>query len=115
MYVFPITETARTSDGVECRLDIPRDCPFFEGHFPGRPVLSAVVQLVLVGQVYRDLVSSDAYVSRVEHFRLYQPIGAGERISVTLTAAGEMRSRFTIGGQDGVAGRGIVAWATGGS
>lgn len=115
MYVFRIAETARTSDGVECRVDIPADCPFFEGHFPGRPVLPAVVQLVLVGQVYRELVNAEACVSRVERFRLYHPIGAGERISVTLAKVGEMRCRFTIGGPEGVAGRGVVAWATGNS
>jgi 3-hydroxymyristoyl/3-hydroxydecanoyl-(acyl carrier protein) dehydratase len=115
MYVFPIVETTRTSDGIECRVDIPDDCPFFEGHFPGRPVLPAVVQLVLVAQVYRDLCDAAASISRVERFRLYRPIGAGERISVTLAAAGEMRSRFVIGGPEGIAGRGLATWTAGDS
>jgi 3-hydroxymyristoyl/3-hydroxydecanoyl-(acyl carrier protein) dehydratase len=115
MHVFRIAETARTSDGIECRVDIPHDCPFFEGHFPGRLVLPAVAQLVLVAQVYRDLVAPDAYVSEVERFRLYHPIGAGERISVTLAAAGEGQSRFSIGGPEGVVSRGVVTWARGGA
>ena len=113
MYVFPIVETVRTPAGVECTVAILRDCPFFEGHFPGRPVLPAVVQLVLVAQVHRDRVDANACISRVERFRLYRPIGAGERISVTLTAAGEMRSRFVIGSTEGVAGRGVVTWTAG--
>jgi 3-hydroxymyristoyl/3-hydroxydecanoyl-(acyl carrier protein) dehydratase len=113
MYVFPIAETARTPDGVECRVEISRDCPFFEGHFPGRPVLPAIVQLVLVARVRREWTDVEAHISGVEHFRLYRPIGAGERISVTLATAGEGRSRFTIDGPGGVVSRGVVTWAGG--
>jgi len=40
-----ICSSERTADGVRLLLKIPAELSYFEGHFPGCPVLPGVVQL----------------------------------------------------------------------
>jgi 3-hydroxymyristoyl/3-hydroxydecanoyl-(acyl carrier protein) dehydratase len=39
------TDLRREGEAVTLSLDLDRDCPAFEGHFPATPILPAVVQV----------------------------------------------------------------------
>ncbi len=41
----PLTSESVTSDGLRWTFTVPPDLPFFEGHFPGHPILPGVVAL----------------------------------------------------------------------
>lgn len=41
----PLTSESRTPDGLRWTLTVPPGLPFFEGHFPGHPILPGVVAL----------------------------------------------------------------------
>ena len=41
----PLTSEAHTADGWTCTFRVPADLAFFEGHFPGHPILPGVVAL----------------------------------------------------------------------
>ncbi len=42
----PIVERRKQGDGcLELTLRVDADCPWFEGHFPGQPILPGVVQI----------------------------------------------------------------------
>ena len=116
MYRFPVANCFPTAEGVECRLTVSTDCPFFEGHFPGRPILPAVAQLLLVAQIYDRAVEGDVCMSGVTLLRLLRPITPGDALQVEITHGGpERKSRFAIAGDDLIHSQGIVTWAPRGS
>lgn len=41
----PLTSEVHTADGLTWTFRVPVDLPFFEGHFPGHPILPGVVAL----------------------------------------------------------------------
>ena len=41
----PLTSETLTADGLRWTFVVPTDLPFFEGHFPGHPILPGVVAL----------------------------------------------------------------------
>ncbi len=41
----PLASESLTADGLRWTFTVPADCPFFEGHFPGHPILPGVVAL----------------------------------------------------------------------
>ena len=41
----PLTSETLAADGLRWTFTVPADLPFFEGHFPGHPILPGVVAL----------------------------------------------------------------------
>ena len=41
----PLTSETLSSEGLTWTFHLPEDLPFFEGHFPGHPILPGVVAL----------------------------------------------------------------------
>lgn len=41
----PLTSETLTADGLLWTFEVPAELPFFEGHFPGHPILPGVVAL----------------------------------------------------------------------
>ena len=96
---------------------------FFAGHFPGRPVLPAVAQLMLVEALLRRACGGGARIVAVDRLRLLQPSGPGDRLTVRLepggsgaagvgATAGSARFRIERGATH--VSEGVLHWSSGG-
>jgi len=64
---------------------------YFEGHFPGRPILPAVAELALVARAL-----SDRPVRAIPFVRLRQLVGPGERLNLAHRQEDDDRVRFEL-------------------
>ena len=66
-------------------VTIPPDAPWFQGHFPGAPILPGVIQIGLVQQ------AAGRRIRRIERLRLRHPVGPGDELVLRVDGR-----RFTI-------------------
>ncbi len=57
---------------------------YFEGHFPGHPVLPAVAQLAIVRQALTRLLGHETAIVVVERLRCARPVLPGETLTLDL-------------------------------
>ena len=90
---WPTIDGARSDGAAEVVLDlvVSEDCPWLEGHFPGRPVLPGVVQLQwaiqIAGLVWPELDT----VSRLGNVKFQRPILPPAALTLTLTLNADKR------------------------
>lgn len=72
-------------------LRIPDDGPWFEGHFPGRPILPGIAALALVVDAL-----GGGPVRRIVHARFRRTIGPGERLELASRPATDGATRVTL-------------------
>jgi len=102
----------------ETRFEVPADHPAFAGHFPGRPVLPAVVLLDTVVESARARLRSPVTVAGVPWAKFMAPLAPGDRGTIRLriradqlefevTRDGERVAQgvITLGGMDRSRGR----------
>lgn len=80
------------------RWYVPRDLPYFRGHFPGVPILPGVAEIhdfVLPGiaAAFPDLFA----LRRIERLKFHRPIGPGDEIELFIEREhGQSAVRFEI-------------------
>lgn len=67
---------------------------YFEGHFPGRPVLPGITQLVLAAEAI--VGDRDCAVSAIHHVRMRQLVLPGEELLLVKREATDGRMRFEL-------------------
>jgi 3-hydroxymyristoyl/3-hydroxydecanoyl-(acyl carrier protein) dehydratase len=83
---FQVVDERTDGNTVVFTVVVPEDCPFFEGHFPGRPVLPAIGQLAMLTDLVQRVTDSFVSLTGVDNFRLSRLILPGERVEVRLEA-----------------------------
>ncbi len=87
--------------------------PFFQGHFPGMPVMPGVLIIEAMAQVagvmiYRDLPDRDKkliYFTGIENARFRRPVVPGDQLRIEIEALnrranfGKMQGRTTVDGK----------------
>ena len=68
---------------------------YFEGHFPGRPVLPGVTQLALAAQAIARRAGGGV-LSAIHHVRLRKLVLPGEELRLATRALGDGRVRFEL-------------------
>lgn len=96
-------------------VSVPADLLYFEGHFPGSPLLPGVAQLVvLVLDQVRSLWPELGEPTRVGRLKFKQPIGPGDALQLTLERehAEPPRVHFQIDREGQACTVGVMTFAT---
>lgn len=80
---------------VEAR--VPKDLVFFDGHFPGRPVLPGFVQLHWVAELAREHLGVSLVCSRIEALRFREPLRPDDAFSLRIASGDGLRFAFRRG------------------
>ena len=108
---FEIGEPVVTADGgARLSVRVPLDLGYFDGHFPGRPIVPGVAQVVLVERAARGLWPDLGAPVELRRLKFLETIGPGDELVLELRREGDA-VRYTLA-RDGVAcSRGALAWA----
>jgi len=99
-YHFNVQEGFSEKTGGRVSWQVPPDLPYFEGHFPGRPILPGVAILMiteeLMGQVFR---SSTFRLKEVRSAKFLAPISPGQTVSIEFVRKkeSEMEADWRVG------------------
>jgi 3-hydroxymyristoyl/3-hydroxydecanoyl-(acyl carrier protein) dehydratase len=102
--------TTQTDETAEAEVTIPADSLWFDGHFPGMPLLPGIAQLAMVEDVITKAWTPQrraASFSRVR-FKLKIDPGAGVKVTVARNKDKPDTFRFQIITAEGVACTGNV-------
>ncbi len=91
--VHPVITAERSRPGaVELELVIPGDLLYFNGHFPGTPVLPGVVQLHWAMTIARDRLGVTGEFTGIEGLKFQKVIIPDQRVSLELRYQAERGS-----------------------
>lgn len=79
-----LVEREGSTDAGRARFTALPSASYFEGHFPGHPVLPAVAQLAIVQEALSSLRVHAVAVVGVERLRCARPIGPGDWLVLDL-------------------------------
>jgi 3-hydroxymyristoyl/3-hydroxydecanoyl-(acyl carrier protein) dehydratase len=90
------------------QMKIPADHPCLAGHFPGNPVVPAVVLLDCVARALNTALGRAVMVSAIPSAKFLGPLAPGEEFGIELvieTGSATARFRCVVNGQERVQGR----------
>jgi 3-hydroxymyristoyl/3-hydroxydecanoyl-(acyl carrier protein) dehydratase len=68
---------------LSAEVNVPADSAWFEGHFPGNPVLPGIAQLGMVFELIGIMFGASLRVKEVSRVRFKQMILPGDQVTVT--------------------------------
>ena len=84
-------------------IHVPVDSPWFDGHFPGTPVLPGIAQLAMVHDMLVQMYAHKVAVKRITRVRFKQIIRPGQTLHLTMSRGHRRGSHnFRIAGEDGL-------------
>lgn len=86
----------KTEDAVTARADVPAASRWFEGHFPGDPILPGIAQLALVIEVLKRALGPKTAAVRFSRVRFKQLIRPGDRLALDIRPKPEDARRFAF-------------------
>ena len=85
----------------EALVRVPAGSPWFDGHFPGRPVLPGIAQLAMVQDLLARVLGGGWRIAALRRVRFRQAVGPGAALRVVARrqaeAAGEFNFRILEG------------------
>jgi len=79
-----IEAVRRTGDSLDIDLSIPGDLLYFQGHFPGFPVLPGIAQLDWAVREARRRFDKSGFVLNIQNLKFRELIRPGEKITLSL-------------------------------
>jgi 3-hydroxymyristoyl/3-hydroxydecanoyl-(acyl carrier protein) dehydratase len=77
----------REATRVELDLRVPAELAYFEGHFPGLPILPGVVQIHWAARFARERLSFSENFSAAENLKFLSIVRPDARLKLTLSLA----------------------------
>lgn len=87
--------TRRAGDKPVFDVTVPPGSPFFEGHFPGFPVLPGVAQLRIVLDALALVRGAPPQLLAIRRLRFRRTVAPGDRLVLSLGAGAPVTFRFT--------------------
>ncbi|MDA8140909.1 MAG: hypothetical protein M0036_19850 [Desulfobacteraceae bacterium] len=82
---YEMTNQILAADGtMAAQVRVPPGSAWFDGHFPGLPVLPGIAQLGMVVDLIRGMMGSPVRVAEVNRVRFKQMIRPDDRLSVVV-------------------------------
>lgn len=95
-------ETERQPTGWSARVVIGTALGYFEGHFPGAPILPGVALLVLVERFLQQVLRGPVAIVGVAHWKLRSRVDPGAQLRISVDGTDDPTSwRFRIDATDG--------------
>jgi len=98
----------REGDRSERRLRVPEDLVFFDGHFPGHPVVPGVVLLRFALEAAEALLGCEPVLAGLERFKFHEQVRPGDELALALAldrAAGVLEISYRAGERRVASGR----------
>jgi len=73
---YEIVSTESSGNGARLVLRFPKDCPYFEGHFPSYSILPAVAQIDIVVRIAAERFGATTEMLGMPRVKFQKPIGA---------------------------------------
>lgn len=94
------TELRREAEGGARIFCLPADFPGFAGHFPGFPVLPAVLQVLAAQVLVEELRGRPLRLAKLERAKFLRPVRPGERLQVACRLRkGNWEARLEVQGE----------------
>ena len=74
--------TRSDKNEIEADIQVPSDSPWFDGHFPGEPILPGVAQIGMVFDAIRKARNQDLKISSVRRVRFKQIIRPDDKLKL---------------------------------
>lgn len=96
---------------MNAKISVPADGPFFEGHFPGRPILPGIVELALVAAAAAP-GGSAGEVSAIPHTRFRGLVLPGDGLDLATAPRDDGGVRFEVRRAGELVANGALAFGT---
>lgn len=106
------------------RKNVTMNEPFFQGHFPGRPIMPGVLMIeasaqvaacVLATHISDDLdnpVQMMGYFASVKQFKFKHPVTPGDQLEIKIKFTGQRRNIYTVDATVEIVDKGLAARGT---
>jgi len=99
---------------IEASCFVPVDSPWFEGHFPGEPILPGIAIVHTVEQaILKDIQKNNERVvlDELRRVRFVQPVRPGEELKITVLredTGGEILFSFKVINKENIVSSGLI-------
>ena len=76
------TEFQRRNEGAVVQVVVSPDSGWFDGHFPGEPILPGVAQVAMVTEILAEWLQKPVQVQEISRVRFKSAIEPQERVKV---------------------------------
>jgi 3-hydroxymyristoyl/3-hydroxydecanoyl-(acyl carrier protein) dehydratase len=81
---------------VKASITLAADAPYFDGHFPGRPILPGVIELALMAEAAAHVSGRDDPVHTIPFARLRHLVVPGDRLELAARKSADDRIRVDV-------------------
>ena len=96
------SESISPGEGLRWTLLVPEDLPFFEGHFPGHPILPGVVALGWMIAAAERLLDRPVAVAELLNVKFQVVVLPGALLELSIVPKGHGRLQGTIRSEAGI-------------
>lgn len=99
---------------IEASCFVPADSPWFEGHFPGEPILPGIAIVHTVRQaILKDIQKKNESVllDELRRIRFVRPVRPGEELKITVSRedkGGEILFSFKVINKENIVSSGLI-------
>lgn len=111
--VFRFDNLSRSSDGttISCSCTITPDMPFFQGHFPGRPIMPAVAQLDMIQSLLQQHAGWNGALTGGDAIKFSGQVRPGDSLAIHIQRGPEGAITFSISNENTLASKGTLRLA----